>query len=504
MITHSPAPGNLENLTDHARQLFSLVHDAARDGAAAHRVEADIWKLLLDLGRAAFAQFLGHVGQGDLGPTVQLDDGKNYNRLPETHPRRYVSIFGTFRLDRVAYGSREGQKIDFVPVDTRLELPASDFSYLLQDWDQSLAVEQAYAQVADTIARILGLNQSVDSLERMTGGMACAVEPFRDQQAAPAPAEEGDIVVASADGKGVVLRRPADAPRPKAHRSKGDKASCKRMAIVGAVYTVDRHVRTPEQIVAALFADRTEEPPAVRPTPCHKRVWASLSQAEDRPERPGSGTARVYTWLQGEVIERNRDGAKEMVYLHDGQESLWQACRSYLPGRNATEVLDLLHVTPRLWQAAHLFEREGSGKAEQFVRGALLRVLRGEVAGVVRSWQGLARRRKLGAAKKRTLGRLVSYLRKNRQRMRYGEYLSKGYPIASGVIEGACRHLVKDRMERAGMHWREPGAQSLLDVRSVAVNGQWEAYQTYRIDRETRRLYPHRNLVKGVAFPLAT
>ena len=87
--------------------------------------------------------------------------------------------------------------------------------------------------------------------------------------------------------------------------------------------------------------------------------------------------------------------------------------------------------------------------------------------------------------------------------MHYGLYLAKGYPIASGVIEGACRHLVKDRMERAGMHWTPLGAQAMLDVRSVYVNGDWEAYHSYRIEKETQRLYPFKALVEGTHYCLA-
>ena len=84
--------------------------------------------------------------------------------------------------------------------------------------------------------------------------------------------------------------------------------------------------------------------------------------------------------------------------------------------------------------------------------------------------------------------------------MRYDEYLRAGYPIASGVIEGACRHLIKDRMERAGMHWTLSGAQAMLDLRSVWIGGDWEAFQQERVEHETERLYPHRHLVAGEAF----
>src|SRR5205823_4961076 len=134
--------------------------------------------------------FLARLGPGDLGPQVELPDGQTVTRLDALHPRRYVSVFGRFQLWRTAYGTRAGQKIDFVPLDARLQLPQSDFSYLLQDWDQSLCVECAFAQARSTIARILGLNQSVDSLEHMNVGMAEAVEAFRDNQPAPDPATE--------------------------------------------------------------------------------------------------------------------------------------------------------------------------------------------------------------------------------------------------------------------------------------------------------------------------
>jgi hypothetical protein len=460
-----------------------------------HDVERGLWQRLLQMGHTALGLFFHALGTGDLGETIDLPDGQTVQRLPETHSRRYVSIFGTFLLHRTAYGSRAGQKIDFVPLDNRLQLPRSAFSYVLQDWDQALCVEQAFGQAQSTVARILNLKQPVDSLERMNSQMADDVRPFRENRPAPDPATEGEVLVLSADGKGVVLRRPAEAPAPPAHRTKGEKASLKRMAIVGTAYTVDRHVRTPEQVVAALFADEPATPLPERPVPCHKRVWASLPQVDELTGKLQPGQHFVYDWLLNEVAERNPGLDKEMVHLHDGQEMLWEMRQAYLPKKNSTDVLDLLHVTPRLWRAAHLFCREGSDEAEQFVRERLLRVLRGEGAGVVRGLRALGRRRGLKGAKKKALREVCNYLAKNLERMHYDEYLAKGYPIASGVIEGACRHLVKDRLERAGMHWTLEGAQAMLDMRSTYVNGDWEEYQAYRIERETRRLYPHRQLV---------
>lgn len=157
-------------------------------------------------------------------------------------------------------------------------------------------------------------------------------------------------------------------------------------------------------------------------------------------------------------------------------------------------------MTPRLWQAAKLLYGDKGKEVLPFVRQRVTQVLEGKVGSVIRALRRLAAACNLRSAKKKSMSRICSYLHKNRHRMRYDEYLRAGYPIASGVIEGACRHLIKDRMERAGMHWTMEGAQAMLDLRSVWIGNQWQAFQTQRIEVATERLYPHRHLVAGEAF----
>src|SRR5262249_22749941 len=140
---------------------------AARENQPVHEVEKTIWEQLQRIGHEALAQVFALLGNGDLGESVELPDGRRLQRLEQEHRRHYRSIFGEFVLSRVVYGTREGQKIEFVPLDNRLQLPANSFSYVLQDWTQSLCVEQAFGQASGTMARILGLKQSVDSLEHM-------------------------------------------------------------------------------------------------------------------------------------------------------------------------------------------------------------------------------------------------------------------------------------------------------------------------------------------------
>jgi hypothetical protein len=477
-------------------QILDVLTRALAEGTAVHQVEGQLWDLALQLGHRSLAALFAACGTGDRGASLTLPTGQQVQRLEERHSRRYVSIFGAFQLERAVYGSREGQALEFVPLDNRLQLPRGVFSYLLQDWDQALAVEQPFGQVNQTISRMLKLKQSVDSLEGTNRQMAQDVTWFREAQGSPPAAEEGQVVVVPADGKGVVIRGQGTKAVCGGERPGGQRANQKRMATVGAVYTVDPYVRTADEVVAALFRDPDYEP-GPRPEPCHKRVWASLPQ--DGPE-PKSSIEVVFDWLWWEFAQRNPQLRRPTVCLCDGQEGLWQACAGAIADEGRVEILDLLHVTPRLWQAAKLLYGPKGPQVLPFVRQRVTQVLQGKVESVIRGLRRLAGQRGLKGAKKKALGRICRYLHKNRGRMRYEVYLRRGYPIASGVIEGACRHLVKDRMERAGMHWTMAGAQAMLDLRSVWVAGQWEAFQAYRIEQERERLYPHRGLVAGGAF----
>jgi hypothetical protein len=477
-------------------QLIDRLTGAVAEQQPVHVLELEVWDLLLRIGRQALQAFFDGHGTGDLGAKITLPDGHEVRRLEDLHSRTYVSIFGKFVLPRTVYGSREGQALEFIPLDNRLQLPTSDFSYVLQDWDQALAVEQAFSQVNRTIERMLHLNQSVDSLEGMNRQMAQDVGWFRDAQGSPPAAEEGKIVVMSADCKGVVIRGQGTPTVCGGERPGGQRANQKRMATVGAVYTVDRYVRTADEVVAALFRDPDYEA-RPRPEPCHKRVWASLPREGPKPR---SSIHMVFDWLEWEYPQRNPHSRRLAVCLCDGQEALWDACAEHFPDEDFVCILDLLHVTPRLWDAAKLLYGIKGKQVVPAVRNWLTAVLEGKIAKVITTLRRQSKKRELTGAKKKAMGVITNYLHKNRQRMRYDEYLRAGYPIASGIIEGACRHLIKDRMERAGMHWTKEGAQAMLDVRSIWIGENWSTFQQQRIEHETNRLYPHRQLVAGETY----
>ena len=245
---------NVEALTAQVKALMENVFGMAEPHRAAHEVERALWHGVLLLGRELLQAFFDRLGDGDEGAIVVLNGDRVVRRLEQRHRRGYRSLFGPFILERAVYGTRADQKIESAPLDARLQLPEEKCSSLLQEWDQARAVETPEAQVSATLERILGFAQPVDRLERMNRKMAHAVAEFSDAQRPPPAREAAEWVVVTADGKGVPIRRAADQAPIEAHRpKKGPKPNRKKMATRGAVDTIERHRRTPEEVAEALF-----------------------------------------------------------------------------------------------------------------------------------------------------------------------------------------------------------------------------------------------------------
>jgi hypothetical protein len=485
-------------------EIVTVVADAVRDHTPIHNVEGKALKILLHAGQKALQLLVDCLGNGDMGQEHQLPDGTTVKRSDEPESRDYVSIFGKIDIERYVYARRKGQAIEFAAIDARLALPAGKFSYLLQDWDQSFAMEEPFGQTAKTVQRILGLNQYVDSLEHMNQEMAKSADMFQATLLAPPAKEEGEIFVQTADGKGVPIRRPADAPPIMDHQHRtGPKPDRKKMATLGAVYSINRLVRTPEDVVESLFRDpRQPRPKTPRPHPCHKQMRALLDHVDMNGDAI-DGRAAVFSWICEQMALRHAGSDKPIVCIMDGEEALWKMREVFQADVPMIEILDLLHVTPRLWDAATLFYPKGSSAAEKFVRERVGRILHGDVIGVVRGLRRMGTTEGLRGDKLAKLRKICGYFQNNRHRMHYDQYLVCGYPIASGVIEGACRNVVKDRLERTGMNWTIPGAQAMLELRCIHLAEQWDAFIDFRIARETQRLYPYRDTLKTLPWEVA-
>lgn len=460
-----------------------FVERAATDGQRIDQVERELFSRLLAVGLTLIEAFVAAQGDGDAGAKLEFDNHL-LHRLKDSHTRRYLSIFGELLMKRRVYACREGQKVEQAPLDERLGLPAGEFSYVLEDWLQRLCVKESFGEAVTSLRTLLGLAPSERTAERMNQRMSEHAEAFCTQQSPPPGKEEGEILVATADGKGVPMRRTLQERVHGSHprRGKGEKANKKQMAYVGAVYSIARFRRTADDVVDEVCRKQRA---AERPKPQHKQVWAEMTRAVEGESC--TGRERTFAELAIACHQRDPKHNRMLVCLMDGERALWDVAREWLP--RAVGVLDLFHVLERLWQAAYCFHAERSSEAEAFVTNRLRMLLEGKVGYVIGGLKRLRDEHDLQGEKRKTLNAAITYYENNRDHMKYDEYLAAGYPIGSGVAEGACRHLVKDRLECTGMRWTVNGAQAMLHLRAIHLNDCWDDFVNYRIEAEQTRLY---------------
>ena len=286
---------------------------------------------------------------------------------------------------------------------------------------------------------------------------------------------EGELLVVSVDCKGIPLTKQEESSR-KVRLKKGEKRTKKKMATVSALYSIAPQVRSAQDVLREVTE---KEEPAERARPQNKRVWASLQ-----------GKEKVFQELQRDMKRRNPLDEKRVVCLMDGEIKLWEWQQIFFP--MAVCILDSYHVLEHLWKASHVFYQEGTKMAQDWVTQHLRMLLEGKVGYLIGGLEQSLTKRPLRGNKKKTLEGVIGYFKRNQEHMQYDQCLAAGYPIGSGVVEGACRNLVKDRFERTGMRWTIEGAEAVLKLRAIYLNGNWNDFWNFHIDHEQGRRFNHK------------
>lgn len=465
------------------------------------QLERELVPLLMDLGKAALQDTVEVAGDGDIGETIDTEK-QTVRRSARKHRRIYRSIFGNLEIHRFVYQQRAKTKVLRSPLDEKLGLPADEVSYVLEDWLTNLCVSMTYTEASGFLRQTLGIRTPASTAENRVRKLGEYVESFYEQRE-PVPAEdEQEILVCMADAKGVPIRRPLEQrlheelgmkPHLRNHKNDyekstrrqavGDKTARTQRATAGACYSIAPQRRNAEQMLAA--EDEKQAGVDRDAQPQNKRLWAEMTViGEGEVSR---GAERVFAELAHDVAQRDPDGQKPVVCVMDGDRSLWKLQEEYLP--QAVGIIDLYHVMEKLWKGAHCFHRDSSIEAEAFVNRYLRMLLEGKVDHVRGVLQRFLQQKTLTPTKRANLQEVISYLKTNRERMRYDIYLAAGYPIGSGVIEGACKHVIGDRFCGSGMRWEIEGAQPLLDLRVTHLNDQWDQFIHHRIQTEQTTLY---------------
>lgn len=444
--------------------------------ATADQIERGLFKLLIKLGAKLLTLFFVMRSQACSRDTLRTAAGQVLYYHRDTR-RAYFSIFGKIVMERPYFYQRGvgGQS----PLDAELSLGDDCYSDLVREVSEYLGVYSVYHKAADILDRILGLSLSTRVVEEAVAKDAVDVEAYYAQKPPPLPADEAEILVIQADGKGVpmILEAPTG---PQVRLGKGEKRGHKKEALVTTLYTISTAPRTPEEVLASFFdLPRDETRPETtksHPSPQNKHVWATLEGKDTALAR----LAHQVTLRQGQHLQHR-------VALCDGCEALQSRLAAQFPA--FTQILDFIHANEYLWDVANSLLGETNTQRTDWMITHTRQLLSGHTQHLIADFRQLAQEAHTTAAQRAQLTKTANYFERNLPYMDYPTYLARGWPIASGVIEGACRHFVKDRCELSGMRWSQTGAETLLHLRAVAENDDWEAYHLFRKRQRHARLY---------------
>jgi hypothetical protein len=460
-----------------------------------HRSEEVIFSELLKLGHILLQRVVANHGDGGKRQSIQTTNGEQLPRHGKK-TKLYHSIFGSITIERAYYWKLDSKGI--CPLDAKLNLPRNSQSYLLQKWVQSGVAENPYEQTAQNLSKLLHLDLA-SSEQQLISRKAAQLLPDYYKQKNMQEAD-GKILVATADCKGVAMvpsERPSQSKgNPSTRRGKGEKKKgLRKDAVVTSDYSFNPEPRQPGELIEGLMKVNSNEAP---PSP-RKKKSSKIRKREPINKQVNAcmfGKQQAISDLADRLAQRDPSATRSIFVLLDGEKSLKTGIEKEFAKRNwngriAGYCLDIIHALEYLWDASTALHGEKNPKRSQWVHQQTLALLDGRVGRVIGGLKQVLNKRDSSLKKSQTqaLEKVIIYFENHKDMMCYDEYLKRGFPIATGIIEGACSSLVKDRTDRSGMKWTKVGAQAVLNLRALKRNGDWEAYWLYYMESERKRLY---------------
>jgi hypothetical protein len=471
-MTSNPEP-IVQQVQGEFQHLLAYVMGPEARLQTASTVELTLCRRLLALGAVLWRLFLVTRAAGRPVEPVLAPDGTRLTSHDQ-RPTTDDAVVGNVCFERPYFTARG--PVGCGPLDAELSLPARRYADLLQAWAAYGATDASYRESQTVLARILGLALSLQAIETAVMEAAGDVTTVYEPPAKPAiPRPAATILVGQADGTGVPMGQPPP-ESPSVRLAKGQKRTQKQEAMVTALDPMSPYQRTPQDVVAALRQDSSRLELAAHPTPVGKDLRATLA-----------GKAEARSGLAPRVAQRDGPHIQPRVTRTDGAEALPQQMVTHVPEH--TLVLDIIHAPEYLWDTANALLGETHPQRLAWVGAYLEPLLAGQTDAVITALEAEGKDPTCTVTQRQAVQRTVGYDRRNRPYMRYDEYLACGWPIGTGVVEGACGHLVNDRMEQSGMRWTPGGAQAVLDLRAVRLNGHWDTYGRFHRQHQHHRLY---------------
>lgn len=469
------------------------------DAMTQSELERELEERVRELKRQLLQDALDRRGGGRALEEVRDSSGRQHT-VERPHERTLRTTFGEVSVQRWGYGGEGVQSLH--PLDGDLNLPLDGYSLELRRRVARDAARGSFEEAVEAVWETTGVRVPKRQAEELATRAAVDFEEFYEAKWALDSLEPSQepVLTMSVDGKGIVMRnedlreetrKRAEAREPTLlpRLAPGQKPHAKRMAAVATVYSVGRHVRTPEDVFPPPGPRRKQSP---RPRPIRKRVWASVVEEVE--------TVIKQMFLEAE--SRDPDHRLDWVVVVDGNEHQLRLVRALAKAHEVkvTTIVDVIHVLEYVWAAGLVLHVGDRSDLESWVLERMLEILRGRASWVAAGMRRSATLRNLPRRRRRAVDKAANYLLGYKNFLRYDDYLARGYPIASGVIEGACRHLVNIRMNRTGARWSLTGAEAILRLRSLVKSGDfdeyWKFHEAREFDRNHLDAYADRRLPK--------
>jgi hypothetical protein len=417
------------------------------------------------------ATFSLDAAREERAPQVTSSAGVRHRTVEPGQERGLASVFGPVRVTRMAY--RHGHEENLYPADARLVMPADPYSLGLRALAARHLAASGYGQAQELIRDRTGVRIGHAQLAGIAGDLAAWAGDFYEQRSRDAQEEEqpaSDVIMMQADGKGIAMR-----PEHRKGKEDGTRPGVKKMAEIVAVADFTPAVREPGDIAA---------PPARRtahPGPEARDKWVSASVTESIEDMIAAAL--------DEADRRDPDRIRQRIFLADGnkQQLAAIAAQAEERGLKVPVLIDYIHVSGYIGKASAALHPGGPVLAGQWADGQLLRVLHGRAKAVAATLASVAAKARVNPRKRHLdltdVDKAVTYLTNNHMHMRYDKALVSGWPIATGLIEGSCRFVIEDRFGITGARWSPQGAEDILKIRAIVVNGDLEAYMRYYKER---------------------
>jgi hypothetical protein len=497
-MTRAAHPGSLRDPFHAARSEFEQMLEwlAGADVPTDHSaLENGLLERGYEVMRCAYQAHLDKLSEQERREAKQHATPEGIRVRSRT--RQLESTVGRLQFRRLAYKAT-GMAARY-PLDERLNLPADVYTHPVRRRMSEEARRGSWQQGVDSIDRTTAAHVPKRQAEEITVRAAQDFETFyAERVAANDTASANTLLVLSSDSKGITMRPESlrDATRKEAEKAeasavRGDPMATKkprkhdkRMAVVTAVWDQEPHVRTAEEVVDKLRRDREpsrKKAKTTAPKPRNKRVSATVEK----------NLPSAIIDMFDEAERRDPDHSRTTVVLVDGSDAQSSAIQEEARKRdmNISIVVDIIHVLHYLWMAGFALCKRNEAKTAAWVASYLLKLLTRPAVDVVAGIRQAATLRGLTATERRPVEKCAKYLHANGLYLRYDEFLAKGFPIATGVIEGACRYLIQDRLGITGARWNLAAAEAILRLRALHSSGDWDEYWAYHLRRELMRNY---------------